>query len=95
MTALTLPGELLRTSIGEFPLAEYRLGIGGRAWRVLHTRAVLGRADEADVVGRPLPQRLHQPEDDAGNAPAAAAPLRARVVAPAATRDLPRRFVAD
>ncbi|CAA9295118.1 MAG: hypothetical protein AVDCRST_MAG11-418 [uncultured Gemmatimonadaceae bacterium] len=36
----------LRTSIGEIPLDEYRLALGGREWRVLHTGAVLSHADE-------------------------------------------------
>jgi predicted nicotinamide N-methyase len=38
---------LLRTNVGEFPLAECRLAVGGREWSVLHTDAVLSRADEA------------------------------------------------
>lgn len=36
----------LRTSVGEFPLHEYRLRLAGREWTVLHTDAVLTHADE-------------------------------------------------
>lgn len=36
----------LRTSAGDVPLAEYRLGLGGRTWGILHTGAVLSQADE-------------------------------------------------
>lgn len=39
-------GRSLRTSIGEFPLEEYRLGLAGRTWSVLHTGAILSHADE-------------------------------------------------
>lgn len=38
--------EVLCTNVGEFPLNEYRLGLGGRVWRLLHTDAVLSHADE-------------------------------------------------
>ena len=37
---------VLRTSIGELPLQEYRLQAGGRTWSVLHTDAVLSVDDE-------------------------------------------------
>ena len=37
---------VLRTSIGELALQEYRLQAGGRAWGVLHTEAVLSLDDE-------------------------------------------------
>lgn len=38
--------HVLRTSTGEFPLDEYRLGLAGREWTVLHTGAVLTHEDE-------------------------------------------------
>ena len=40
-------GETLRTSAGDFPLEEYRLGLGGRTWSILHTRAVLSWDEES------------------------------------------------
>jgi predicted nicotinamide N-methyase len=40
-------GEVLRTSIGEFPLHEYRLGLGGHTWSILHAAAILTESDEA------------------------------------------------
>lgn len=36
----------LRTSVGEFPLEEYRLRLGGREWSILHTGATLSYDDE-------------------------------------------------
>jgi predicted nicotinamide N-methyase len=39
--------ELLRTTAGDVPLQEARVSVGGREWSVLHTDAVLSRADEA------------------------------------------------
>jgi predicted nicotinamide N-methyase len=36
----------LHTTAGEFPLHEYHLALGGRAWTVLHTGAILTPADE-------------------------------------------------
>ena len=36
----------LRIDDGEVPLQEYRLGLGGREWRILHTDAVLSHVDE-------------------------------------------------
>lgn len=46
MSASTTQPPVLRTPAGEFPLAEYRLGLAGREWTVLHTGAVLSFADE-------------------------------------------------
>jgi predicted nicotinamide N-methyase len=43
----------LRTAAGEVPLQESRLVAAGRAWAILHTGAVLTRADEARVIGEP------------------------------------------
>lgn len=36
----------LRTSVGDFPLHEYRLRLAGREWSVLHTDEVLTHEDE-------------------------------------------------
>ena len=36
----------LRIDDGEVPLQEYRLALGGREWRILHTDAVLSHLDE-------------------------------------------------
>jgi predicted nicotinamide N-methyase len=52
--------RVLRTSIGDLPLDEYRLGLGGRAWSILHTRAVLSHEDE---------QAFLQEKVDGGRAP--------------------------
>ena len=46
MSASTTQPPVLRTEAGEFPLADYRLGLAGREWTVLHTGAVLSFADE-------------------------------------------------
>ena len=43
--------ELLHTTAGDFPLQELRVAVGGREWSVLHTDAVLSRADEARFLG--------------------------------------------
>ena len=37
---------VLHTTVGDFPLHEYRLRLGGREWSVLHAGAVLGFWDE-------------------------------------------------
>ena len=42
--------ELLRTTIGDFPLEQYRLRLGGREWSVLHAGAVLSHEDEARML---------------------------------------------
>lgn len=39
--------RVLRTSAGEFPLNEYRLGAGGRAWSILHVGSVMSYAEES------------------------------------------------
>ena len=36
----------LRIDDGEVPLQEYRLRLGGREWRILHTDAILSHLDE-------------------------------------------------
>ncbi len=38
--------RVLRTTAGDFPLHEYRLGLGGRTWSILHTDSVLSSTDE-------------------------------------------------
>lgn len=50
MNATTTQPEVLRTTAGEFPLHEYRLGLGGRSWSVLHTDSVLSHADEQEFL---------------------------------------------
>ena len=50
------PGDgatALRTSAGDFPLHEYHLRLGARAWSVLHTGAVLGFWDEQRFLSEP------------------------------------------
>lgn len=37
----------ITTEAGEFPLHEYRLGLAGRTWSILHTHAMLTLDDEA------------------------------------------------
>lgn len=49
---------MLHTSAGDFPLAECRLSVGGRALSVLHVAAILSRGDEDRYVteaSNPLP----------------------------------------
>ena len=46
MSASTTQPPVLQTPAGEFPLADFRLGLAGREWTVLHTGAVLSFADE-------------------------------------------------
>ena len=43
--------EVLRTTAGDFPLQEARVSVGGREWSILHTDAVVSRADEARFLG--------------------------------------------
>jgi methyltransferase-like protein 23 len=38
--------ETLSTTAGDLPLEEYRLALGGRAWTILHTGAILSHDDE-------------------------------------------------
>ena len=40
------PPRVLSTTIGELPLHECRLSIGGRAWTIVHTGAILSHEDE-------------------------------------------------
>jgi predicted nicotinamide N-methyase len=38
--------QLLSTTAGDLPLQEYRLALGGCAWSILHTGAILSQEDE-------------------------------------------------
>lgn len=38
--------HVLETTVGDLSLEEYHLRLEGRAWRILHTGAILSRADE-------------------------------------------------
>ena len=38
--------QILSTTAGDLPLEEYRLALGGHAWTILHTGAVLSHDDE-------------------------------------------------
>jgi predicted nicotinamide N-methyase len=49
MSTATQP-ETLKTTVGEFPLHEYRLRLAGREWTVLHTGAVLSPDDEQQYL---------------------------------------------
>ena len=40
----------IQTTAGELPLHEYHLRLGGRAWTILHTGAVLSYADESSFL---------------------------------------------
>lgn len=50
------PAPVVQTAVGEFPLRECRLAVGGREWTVLSTGAVVTGADEAryfaELAGR-------------------------------------------
>jgi methyltransferase-like protein 23 len=50
MTGSTADADLLRTTAGDFPLHEYRLGLGGRTWGILHTDSVLSSTDEQSFL---------------------------------------------
>src|SRR5215212_5447988 len=42
--------RVLRTTAGDLALGECRIGVGGKAWSVLHTAAVVTRDDEAQYL---------------------------------------------
>lgn len=44
---------VLSTTAGDLPLAECKLGVGGREWSVLHAAAILDRATEEQFVTDP------------------------------------------
>jgi len=48
--------SILRTTAGDLPLEEYRLELEGRAWRILHTGAILSHADEERFLGGDQPR---------------------------------------
>ena len=50
MSESTTQADVLRTTAGDFPLHEYRLGLGGRTWSILHTESVLSRDDETHFL---------------------------------------------
>jgi predicted nicotinamide N-methyase len=41
----------LSTSVGEIPLEEYNLSLGGYAWKIRHSGAILSRDDEQRFLG--------------------------------------------
>ncbi|HEX8721880.1 MAG TPA: methyltransferase domain-containing protein [Pyrinomonadaceae bacterium] len=43
--------RVLRTTVGDFPLNEYRLRLGGREWSILHVGSVISREDENRFLG--------------------------------------------
>lgn len=49
---MTTPANVLRTSIGDYPLGECRLAVGGRDWAVLYTAAVVTRDEESRYLSR-------------------------------------------
>src|SRR5262245_33288824 len=38
--------QILSTTAGDLPLEDYRLTLGGQAWTILHTGAILSHDDE-------------------------------------------------
>ena len=50
MSEPAVQAEVLHTTAGDFPLHEYRLGLGGRTWSILHSESVLSRDDEAHFL---------------------------------------------
>jgi predicted nicotinamide N-methyase len=54
MSTPTAQAQVLETSAGDFPLHEYRLRQGSREWTILHTGAVLTRADESRLLSEQL-----------------------------------------
>jgi predicted nicotinamide N-methyase len=44
---------ILNTSIGDFPLTECRLGVGGREWSMLHASAILTNDEETIFLNDP------------------------------------------
>lgn len=49
---MTPSANVLRTTVGNYPLGECRLAVGGRDWSVLYTAAVVTRDDEARYLSR-------------------------------------------
>lgn len=48
--------SVLRTTAGDLPLEEYHLELEGRAWRILHTGAIVSHADEERFLGEGAPR---------------------------------------
>jgi len=51
MVAASSEPDVLSTTAGELPLEEYHLRLDGRAWRILHTGAILSHEDEQRFLG--------------------------------------------
>jgi predicted nicotinamide N-methyase len=47
---------ILSTTAGDLALEEYNLRLGERAWRILHTGAILSRKDESQFLGGDQPR---------------------------------------
>jgi predicted nicotinamide N-methyase len=50
MSAPASRSDVLHTSVGDFPLGEYRLRLAGREWSVLHTNTLLTYDDELQFL---------------------------------------------
>ncbi|MDB4937189.1 MAG: hypothetical protein JWP87_4161 [Labilithrix sp.] len=48
--------DVLQTTAGDLPFEEYHLRLGGHAWRVLHTGAILSKEDEQRFLGGEQPR---------------------------------------
>ena len=48
--------HVLSTTAGDLALEEYNLRLEGRAWRILHTGAILSREDESRFLGGEQPR---------------------------------------
>lgn len=48
--------HVLRTTAGDLPVEEYHLRLGEHAWRILHTGAILSRADEQRFLAAEQPR---------------------------------------
>ena len=55
MTSAADP-HVLRTTAGDLAVEEYHLRLGQHAWRILHTGAILSRADEQRFLGGEQPR---------------------------------------
>jgi predicted nicotinamide N-methyase len=50
VSALASSPDVLHTSVGDFPLGEYRLRLAGREWSILHTNTLLTYDDELQFL---------------------------------------------
>jgi methyltransferase-like protein 23 len=48
--------RVLSTTVGDLPLDEYRLSLGGRTWSILHTAAILSHEDEEQFLRGDAPR---------------------------------------